>query len=97
MQEARLWASENRSWEERRRGKISSKTKKYLIEIDGHEPKNVTVNYKSHTVKVRQNGKWIKVGTVPEGEGPQWEDGTVHASDEVRDAVAELVDEMEEL
>ena len=32
--QAGLWASENRSLEDRLRGKIASKIKKYLIEID---------------------------------------------------------------
>eukprot|EP00438_Fugacium_kawagutii_P029634 Skav202677 [mRNA] locus=scaffold1791:614698:615306:- [translate_table: standard] len=60
MLESKLWASENRSQSERRSCKIVSKVKKYLIEYEGMVAKNIAVNYKTFSVKVRDEmSGWI--------------------------------------
>eukprot|EP00435_Cladocopium_sp_Y103_P072715 s777_g41.t1 len=44
MQRHKLWASENRSSQERFRCKAVSKLKKFLTEVEAYDPKDVVVN-----------------------------------------------------
>ena len=60
MQHAKLWASENRSTQERQKCKITSKLKKFMIELAGVEPKDVLVNYRSFKVMVRQGATYAQ-------------------------------------
>ena len=46
IQDAKLWAAENRTRSERSRLKIVSKLKKFLVELDGHNPADVIASYK---------------------------------------------------
>ena len=60
MQHAKLWASENRSTQERQKCKITSKLKKFMIELAGVEPKDVLVNYRSFKGMVRQGATYAQ-------------------------------------
>ena len=97
FQEAKLWAAENRPREARLRGKIASKIKIYLIEVDGHEPKSVLVNYKTFVVSARMAGKVkpLKLATVLANGGAAWEDGENSASSEIQGLITELTEELE--
>ena len=91
MQHAKLWASDNRSTQERQKGKITSKLKKFMIELERVEPKDVLVNYKSFKVMVRQGGKLCPVAVVGEDMDVQWSNDGVPAVREALDAfIAEL-------
>ena len=91
MQHAKLWASENRSTQERQKCKITSKLKKFMIELAGVEPKDVLVNYRSFKVMVRQGGKLCPVAMVGADMDVQWSNNGVPAVREALDAfIAEL-------
>eukprot|EP00434_Breviolum_minutum_P001783 symbB.v1.2.001578.t1/scaffold88.1/size340390/13 len=91
MQHAQLWASENRSTQERQKCKITSKLKKFMIELAGVAPKDVLVNYKSFRVMVRQGGKLCPVAVVGEDMDVQWSNDGMPAVREALDAfIAEL-------
>ena len=95
MQEHKLWASENRSPNERRRCKLVSKLKRMLIEHDKHDAKNVVVNYKWFHVRLRHGMGYHNVATVTTDGKMEWmdQDGLVSAT--VREAMAELEANME--
>ena len=97
FQNAGLWANEKRSREDWDRGKVTSKVKKYLIEMSEIEPKNIIVQYKSFTVCVRVKGilKLQKIVRINEEAKPEWEEGEHAATEPVRSAIDELVEEME--
>eukprot|EP00438_Fugacium_kawagutii_P030610 Skav228347 [mRNA] locus=scaffold1898:213384:214469:+ [translate_table: standard] len=96
MQQHSLWASQNRPAEERRRAKIASKTKKYLIEFDQFDPKDVTVNYSSYKIHARVGGRLCPVADVEESGGVNFaEMGDGPASDDVVAAVAEFTANLE--
>ena len=86
MQHAQLWASENRSTQERQKCKITSKLKKFMIELAGASPKDVLVNYKSFKVTVRQGGKLCPVAVVGEDMDVQWSNDGMPAVREALDA-----------
>ena len=91
MQHAKLWASENKSTQERQKCKITSKLKKFMIELAGVESKDVLVNYRSFKVMVRQGGKLCPVAMVGEDMDVQWSNNGVPAVREALDAfIAEL-------
>ena len=91
MQHAQLWASENRSTQERQKCKITSKLKKFMIELAGVAPKDVLVKYKSFKVMVRQGGKLCPVAVVGEDMDVQWSNDGMPAVREALDAfIAEL-------
>ena len=71
MQEYKLWASEKRSPNERRRCKLVSKLKGMLIEHDKHEAKNVVVNYKWFHVRLRDGMGYRSVAMGDH----RWKDG----------------------
>ena len=95
MQEHKLWASENRSPNERRRCKLVSKLKRMLIEHDKHEAKNVVVNYKWFHVRLRDGMGYRSVAMVTTDGKMEWmdKDGLVSAT--VKEAMAELEANME--
>ena len=95
--QAGLWASENRSREARLRRKVAGKIKKYLIEVDDFEAKNVQVNYKKFSVSIRVAGtpKPIHVATVGDDAAVYWVEGVRAASPEVQEAVREFVEDLE--
>ena len=95
MQEHKLWASENRSPNERRRCKLVSKLKRMLIEHDKHEAKHVVVNYKWFHVRLRDGMGYRSVAMVTTDGKMEWmdKDGLVSAS--VKEAMAELEANME--
>ena len=61
MQEAKLWASENRSRGERSRLKAVSKLKNFLIELGGFPQKDVIASYKMFKIVVRVNSKQVPI------------------------------------
>jgi len=69
-------ASENRSKTERARCKIVSKIKKYLIEGQGPAPANITANYKTFKVVIRDQGKLVPVACVGRNLGLEWLDAS---------------------
>ena len=95
MQKHKLWASENRSPNERRRCKLVSKLKKMLIEHDKHNAKNVVVNYKWFHVRLRDGMGYRSVAMVTTDARMEWmdKDGLVSAT--VKEAMAELEANME--
>ena len=95
MREAKLWAAENRSATERKRGKVASKIKKFLIEIDSITPRDIMVNYRSYKSAVRMKQKLVHVATVNEDGYVDWADVGCPASEEVRTAIQDIVDDME--
>ena len=95
MREAKLWAAENRSATERKRGKVASKIKKFLIEIDSITPRDIMVNYRSYKIAVRMKQKLVHVATVNEDGYVDWADVGCPASEEVRTAIQDIVDDME--
>ena len=68
LQDRKLWASENKSPSERKRGKIASKIKKFLIEIDAYNPRDIMVNYRNFKVTVRVQG-FLAQDIAAQGEG----------------------------
>ena len=64
MISAQLWAAENRSRDERNRCRVSSKIKKFMIELRDHSAKDVLVSYKSFRVITWVNGKLVPTATV---------------------------------
>ena len=93
MREHKLWASENRSPNERRRCKLVSELKRMLIEHDKHDAKNV-VNYKWFHARLRDGMGHHNVATVTTDGRMEWmDDGLVNAT--VKEAMAELEANME--
>ena len=66
LQTARLWAAD------RRRLKVVSKLKKYLIELGSYSPKNVVASYKSCKVVVRDNAKLLPIANINEDLSVNW-------------------------
>lgn len=94
IQTNQLWASENRSKQERSRCKVVSKIKKYLIELGGIAPVNVLASYKSFRVVVRHNSKLIPVAQVGVTLEVGWlEDSVVNA--QVREAMEAFLQDLE--
>ena len=95
MLEHKLWASENRSPEERRRCKLVSKLKRMLIEHDKHDAKNVVVNYKWFHVRLRDGMGYRSVAMVTTDGKMEWmdKDGLVTAT--VKEAMAQIEANME--
>ena len=89
-----LWASENRSVEERRRVKVISKIKKFTIENENYEAKAVVVNYKSFKVHVRVGRKLVHWADVMDDATVQWTEGEHSAGEALRGAVEEVVEEL---
>ena len=87
-----LWASENRSIEERRRFKVASKIKKFLIENEGYEPKHILVDYTHFKVMVRAAGKRHHVATVLEDASPKWHDCDCPVGEETQEAVKDAIE-----
>ena len=95
FKDADLWASENRSREQRKRTKVLSKIKKFLIELQNVDAKHVMVNYDKYEVKVRASGKLCLVATVTEDALPEWVDDAVRAEEGVREALKDFIDDLE--
>ena len=95
MREHKLWASENRSPEERRRCKIISKIKRALIEHGRFDPKNVLVSYKPFIARIRLDRSFMNIANVNPDGNIEWlgDDGVVNS--DVKEAMAEFVDMME--
>ena len=72
LQAATLWAAENRSREDRRRLKVVSKLKKYLIELGSYTPKNVLASYKSCKVVIRDNAKLLPIASINQDLSVNW-------------------------
>ena len=95
MKENKLWASENRSPTERRQCKLVSKLKKFLIEHDKQDPKNVIVSYKWFHVRVRNGRTFAHVATVNEDGEVQWAEDIGQVSATVKECMAEFEANME--
>ena len=95
MREHKLWASENRSPEERRRCKIIRKIKRALIEHGRFDPKNGLVSYKSFIARIRLDRSFMNIANVNPDGNIEWlgDDGVVNS--DVKEAMAEFVDMME--
>ena len=95
MREHKLWASENRTPEERRRCKIVSKIKRALIEHGRFDPKNVLVSYKSFSARIRMDKGFMNVANVKPDGIIEWlgDDGVVNS--DVKEAMAEFVEMLE--
>ncbi len=77
IQTNKLWASENRSKAERIQCKLTSKIKKYLIELGNFDAKDVFASYKSFKVSARKNGKLVSVASVTTDGEVRWDDEAV--------------------
>ena len=95
MKENKLWASENRSPTKRRQCKLVSKLKKFLIEHDKQDPKNVIVSYKWFHVRLRNGRTFAHVATVNEDGELQWAEDIGQVSATVKDCMAEFEANME--
>ena len=95
MKENKLWASENRSPTERRQCKLVSKLKKFLIEHDKQDPKNVIVSYKWFHVRVRNGRTFAHVATVSEDGELQWAEDIGQVSATVKECMAQFEANME--
>eukprot|EP00435_Cladocopium_sp_Y103_P060911 s642_g22.t1 len=62
MQRHKLWASENKSSQERFRCKAVSKLKNFLLELEAYDPKDAVLNYKTFKVTTRRASD---LSTVP--------------------------------
>ena len=94
VQTNKLWVAENRSLEERRRCKIASKMKKFLIELGEYDPKNVVVNYKIFKVMVRVNGKLMPMAQISGDGEVEWLDHNL-GNDAVKEALDNFITELE--
>lgn len=94
MQLHNLWASENRSKEERMRCKTCSKLKKFLFELGGFTPKDVVVSYKTFRVVIRSEGKVTLVASINDNCEVTWEEQEL-VGQEVRDVFDEFLADME--
>ena len=95
FQDSGMWASENRSPQERRRAKVLSKIKKFAIEIGGHEPRSVVINYTTFRANVRAGGRLHHVATVLEDGAPEWTGGEFALDEAVRTSVREFIDDFD--
>ncbi|CAE7439540.1 unnamed protein product, partial [Symbiodinium pilosum] len=95
MRQHKLWAAENKSASERKRGKILSKIKKFSIELDNIEPRNVWVNYRSYKVSVRHGGQLVHAAFVAEDGVVEWSAPNCPMSQQVRDAIADFTEDLE--
>ena len=95
MREHKLWASENRTPEERRRCKIVNKIKRAFIEHGRFDPKNVLVSYKSFSARIRMDKGFMNVANVKPDGIIEWlgDDGVVNS--DVKEAMAEFVEMLE--
>ena len=95
MREHKLWASENRTPEERRRCKIVSKIKRALIEHGRFDPKNVLVSYKCFSPRIRLDKGFMNVANVNPDGIIEWlgDDGVVNS--DVKETMAEFVEMLE--
>ena len=95
MREHKLWASENRTPEERRRCKIVSKITRALIEHGRFDPKNVLVSYKSFSARIRMDKGFMNVASVKPDGIIEWlgDDGVVNS--DMKEAMAEFVEMLE--
>jgi len=96
FKDAGLWASENRSMEERRRARTLSKMKKFLIELGNYEAKDVVINYNTFRVHVRVARKLCHVANVAEDATPEWIAGDTDVDKEVKEALQQFLDELEQ-
>ena len=94
IQTNKLWVAENRSSEERRRCKIASKVKKFLIELGGYDPKNVVVNYKIFKAMVRVDGKLMPMAHISGDGEVEWLDHNL-CNDAVKEALDTFIAELE--
>ena len=94
MQEDKLWASENRSPNERRRCKLVSKLNRMLIEHK-HDAKNAVVNYKWFHVRLRDGMGYRSVAMVTTDGRMEWMDKDGFVSATVPEAMAKLEGNME--
>ena len=94
LQAATLWAAENRSREDRRRLKVVSKLKKYLIELGSYSPKNVVASYKSYKVVLRENAKLVPIANINDDLSVNWLHDGVELQP-VRVALEEFIGDME--
>ena len=94
IQDAKLWAAENRTRSERCRLKIVSKLKKFLIELDGHNPADVIASYKLFKVVVRKDSKHVPVALINSYLSVQWLQDDL-AGQPVRSAIQEFVADLE--
>ena len=94
FKDAHLWASENRSIEERRRVKILSKIKKFAIEYDNYEAKDIIVNYRTFKVHTRVGRKLVHLADVMDDASVLWAEGEHAAGDILKGAVEEVVEEL---
>ena len=95
MREHKLWASENRTPEERRRCKIVSKIKRALIQHGRFDPKNVVVSYKCCSARIRMDKGFMNVANVNPDGIIEWlgDDGVVNS--DVKETMAEFVEMLE--
>ena len=91
LKEKKLWASMNRSLDERRLSRTASKIKRALIEAGNFDPKAVVVDWKALRVFVVVNRKVVHVASVSKEAEPVWIEGSCAASQEVRAAVADML------
>ena len=96
FEEKGLWASENRSLEERRRAQTLSKIKKFLIELGNYEAKDVVINYNTFRAHVRVAKKLRHVANVSEEAVPEWIDGDIDVEDEVKEAGQQFLDDLQQ-
>ena len=94
LRDASLWASENRTLTERRRGQVMGKIKKNMIELDGFDPKDVITNYKTFRVHARVNKRLEHIANIPEDFVPEWLNDDIVGED-VKSAVQDFIDELE--
>ena len=95
MRQHKLWAAENKPAAERKRGKILSKIKKFSIELDNIEPRNILVNYRSCKVSFRHDGQLVHAAFVAEDGVVEWAAQNCPVSTQVQDAIRDFADDLE--
>ena len=95
MRQHKLWAAENKPASERKRGKILSKIKKFAIELDSIEPRNIVVNYRRCKVSVRHGGQLVHAAFVAEDGAVEWAVRNCPVSEQVRDAIMDFAEDLE--
>ena len=95
MRQHKLWAAENKPASERKRGKILSKIKKFTIELDSIEPRNIVVNYRRCKVSVRHGGQLVHAAFVAEDGAVEWAVRNCPVSEQVRDAIMDFAEDLE--
>jgi len=94
FKDAQLWAAENRTLTERRRGQVMGKIKKHMIEHESFEAKDITTNYNTFRVHVRVNKKLEHIASIPEDLAPEWLNDEI-VGEGVKSLVQDFVDEFE--